>query len=100
MGYDSSISRDDISTMSTARKVTTVLSWAQDAGMDTGFITTTTITHATPGALYAHTYERTWEGDCEGDVRQDNIQYQVPDMCLCRDLLASYLRMPMTLPGS
>lgn len=28
-----------------------------------GFVTTTRVTHATPGALYAHTNNRDWECD-------------------------------------
>ncbi|XP_033192500.1 alkaline phosphatase 4-like [Bombus vosnesenskii] len=44
-------------------KVTTVADWAQESGMDTGFVTTTRITHATPGGLYAHTNNRDWECD-------------------------------------
>ena len=49
--------------METAREVTTVLKWAQDAGKSTGIVTTARVTHATPGALYAHTAERDWECD-------------------------------------
>ncbi|KAK0087435.1 hypothetical protein PV325_000991 [Microctonus aethiopoides] len=46
-----------------ARKLTTVADWAQSTGMDTGFVTTTRITHATPAALYAHVNHRDWECD-------------------------------------
>ena len=34
------------------------MTWAQEAGMDTGFVTTARVTHATPAALYAHAYTR------------------------------------------
>ena len=51
--------------MSTATKVTTMLDWAQEAGMDTGIVTTARLTHATPAALYAHTYDRYYECDVE-----------------------------------
>ncbi|EZA49964.1 hypothetical protein DMN91_011426 [Ooceraea biroi] len=44
-------------------KVTTVADWAQQSGMDTGFVTTTRITHATPAGLYAHINSRNWECD-------------------------------------
>lgn len=44
-------------------KVTTVADWAQQSGMDTGFVTTTRITHATPAGLYAHINSRDWECD-------------------------------------
>lgn len=41
------------------------LELAESAGMATGIVTTARITHATPGATYAHTSERNWEGDSE-----------------------------------
>ena len=44
--------------MSASPQVTTVMTWAQEAGMDTGFVTTARVTHATPAALYAHSYTR------------------------------------------
>ncbi|CAL7937305.1 unnamed protein product [Xylocopa violacea] len=44
-------------------KVTTIADWAQQSGMDTGFVTTTRITHATPAGLYAHINNRDWECD-------------------------------------
>ncbi|XP_043508134.1 alkaline phosphatase 4-like isoform X2 [Frieseomelitta varia] len=44
-------------------KLTTIADWAQQSGMDTGFVTTTRITHATPAGLYAHTNNRDWECD-------------------------------------
>ncbi|XP_036146810.1 alkaline phosphatase 4 isoform X2 [Monomorium pharaonis] len=44
-------------------KLSTVADWAQQSGMDTGFVTTTRITHATPAGLYAHVNHRDWECD-------------------------------------
>jgi len=41
------------------------LELAESAGMATGIVTTARLTHATPGATYAHTPERNWEGDTE-----------------------------------
>ncbi|CAG0906993.1 unnamed protein product [Cyprideis torosa] len=38
-----------------------VLTWAQRAGKHTGLVTTSRVTHATPGALYAHVPDRNWE---------------------------------------
>ena len=65
LGYDSSIDHGDVGSMADALEVDTILTWAQEAGMDTGFVSTARITHATPAALYAHTFDRFWEGDCE-----------------------------------
>ncbi|MDG2524473.1 alkaline phosphatase [Stenotrophomonas sp. HITSZ_GD] len=45
-----------------------LLSWltlADSAGMATGIVTTTRITHATPAATYAHSPERNWESDAD-----------------------------------
>ena len=45
------------------RPLTTLLERAEDAGFLTGIVTTTSITHATPAAAYAHAAERDWEHD-------------------------------------
>lgn len=42
---------------------TTILELAEQAGLSTGVVTTTRVTHATPGACYAHVPERDWEDD-------------------------------------
>jgi len=39
----------------------TLLQIAEEAGWATGVVTTTTVTHATPGATYAHSLDRHWE---------------------------------------
>jgi alkaline phosphatase len=41
----------------------TILEIAEQAGLSTGVVSTATVTHATPGACYAHTPERNWEDD-------------------------------------
>lgn len=41
----------------------TLLDLAETLGKDTGIVTTTRITHATPAAMYAHTVERNWESN-------------------------------------
>lgn len=46
-----------------AHKLTTILELAERAGLSTGIVTTTRVTHATPGACYAHATERWWESD-------------------------------------
>ena len=52
-------------TSATANKLTTILELAEKAGLSTGVISTTRITHATPAACYAHTPARRWENDSE-----------------------------------
>lgn len=49
--------------LNTDYHVDSIISWAQAAGKDTGFVTTTRVTHATPAPLYAHSPDRRWE--CE-----------------------------------
>ena len=41
----------------------TLLETAEDQGWASGIVTTTSITHATPAASYAHSPERNWESD-------------------------------------
>ncbi len=43
--------------------IPTLLEEAEDRGFATGVVTTTRITHATPGGTYAHTPSRDWESD-------------------------------------
>jgi alkaline phosphatase len=35
--------------------ISSIMTWAQDSSKDTGFVTTTRVTHATPAGLDAHT---------------------------------------------
>ncbi len=44
-------------------EVPTLLERAEQAGFQTGIVTTTSITHATPAATYAHSPKRSWEND-------------------------------------
>ncbi|KAG8182044.1 hypothetical protein JTE90_013974 [Oedothorax gibbosus] len=46
-------------------ELTSILSWAQEAGKATGLVTTTRVTHATPAALYGHSPHREWESDAK-----------------------------------
>ena len=41
----------------------TLLEMAEEAGKSTGVVSTARLTHATPGACYAHTPDRDWESD-------------------------------------
>ncbi len=45
------------------KSATTILELAEKAGLATGVVTTTRVTHATPGACYAHSPDREWEDD-------------------------------------
>lgn len=59
-------------------QVDSILKWAQDEGMGTGFVTTTRVMHATPAALYSHTADRRWE--CEATMPEDAKQQGCKDI--------------------
>ncbi|XP_064096244.1 alkaline phosphatase-like isoform X2 [Macrobrachium nipponense] len=44
-------------------RLTSILQWAQEAKKDTGFITTTQVTHASVAAAYAKSANRKWQCD-------------------------------------
>jgi alkaline phosphatase len=46
-------------------ELVTALELAEAAGLSTGVVTTTRLTHATPGATYAHVANRDWESDSD-----------------------------------
>ncbi len=50
-----------------ARAVPTLSLWelAAASGMATGVVTTTRVTHATPGATFSHSADRNWENDSD-----------------------------------
>jgi alkaline phosphatase len=50
---------------SKAAHILSTLELAEMAGMATGVVTSTRLTHATPAATYAHISERNWESDSE-----------------------------------
>ncbi|XP_037813544.1 membrane-bound alkaline phosphatase-like [Lucilia sericata] len=57
--------------------VSSIAAWAQKSGKSTGFITTTTLTHASPSGLYAHVANRLYESDT--DVKSFNKD---PNECM------------------
>jgi len=71
LGYDHKVVRKRPSTHKSAKKLFGVLSWAQEAGLKTGIVTTTRLTHATPAALYAHAANRDWE--CDAFVNREKV---------------------------
>ncbi|MBY0275018.1 alkaline phosphatase [Candidatus Binatia bacterium] len=64
LGIDETVPRGDFAAAA-AGSVPTILEQAEDRGLWTGVVTTTTVTHATPAGTYAHTPERNWEGDAK-----------------------------------
>lgn len=63
-GVDGGVPRSDCAASKDERHhVNSILKWAQDEGLSTGYVTTTRVMHATPAALFAHSPERRWECD-------------------------------------
>lgn len=62
------ISLDDsveIGKCGTGTPVMTIMELAEKAGLSTGVVTTTRLTHATPATNYAHSPQRDWESDVQ-----------------------------------
>jgi len=55
------------------KNLTTILEMAQKAGLSTGVITTTRITHATPAAFYAHVDNRDNESEIADQLLMSNV---------------------------
>lgn len=72
-----------------AAPLATAIEIALSAGLGTGIVTTTRLTHATPGAAYGHSAERNWEVDAEmpdearaagcRDMAQQLVEFDVGD---------------------
>ncbi len=62
IAVDQNARRGDCASQAGSERVT-LLDLAQLAGLRSGIVTTTRITHATPAALYARTVDRNWETD-------------------------------------
>jgi len=56
------------------QNMTTILEMAEKAGLSTGVITTTRITHATPAAFYSHVDNRDNESEIADQLLQSNIE--------------------------
>nr|CAD7448443.1 unnamed protein product [Timema bartmani] len=66
-GVDQTVQLDDCeASLKPEAHLKSFVDWAILAGKDTGFVTTTRVTHATPGPLYSHFANRKWE--CESGM--------------------------------
>jgi alkaline phosphatase len=64
LGVDAGVTPGDCASTE-GRRVTTALELAEQAGMATGMVTTTAVTHATPASTYAHAADRDWQSDAD-----------------------------------
>ncbi|XP_043269664.1 membrane-bound alkaline phosphatase-like [Venturia canescens] len=65
IGLNGNVVRGKCETQIKENHVDSIAQWAQDHGKGTGIVTTTRITHASPGGAYAHVAERHWESDSD-----------------------------------
>jgi alkaline phosphatase len=80
LSVNQNVVRGDYKTVN-GNETKTILEMAEDAGKSTGIVTTARLTHATPGACYAHTPDRDWESD--GDIflrRKDAFDAKFSDI--------------------
>ncbi|MCC6824242.1 MAG: alkaline phosphatase [Acidobacteria bacterium] len=64
LSVDQRVVRGDYSSVA-GHETKTLLEMAEENGMSTGIVSTARVTHATPGACYAHTADRNWESDAD-----------------------------------
>ena len=64
LSVNQNIVHGDYKTVS-GNETKTLLEMAEESGKSTGLVSTARITHATPGACYAHTANRDWESDAD-----------------------------------
>ncbi|XP_054748148.2 alkaline phosphatase-like isoform X1 [Lytechinus pictus] len=72
LGIDDRVERGDC-VSSLGGEVISILEMAQEAGKSVGLVTTTTITHASPGALYAKVPDRKWQSDMDIPLKERNL---------------------------
>jgi alkaline phosphatase len=67
VGVDSYVRLGNCSdTLDELHHVESILHWAQEADLGTGFVTTSRVVHGTPAALYSHAADQAWE--CEAKM--------------------------------
>lgn len=82
------IGPDPVAAAKPENRLTTILEQAEQNGLWTGVVSTARITHATPGACYAHTPHRDWEADADLSPQAAAVDY--PD--IARQLLDFHQR--------
>lgn len=63
IGLGPSVIPDDYRSVNDQNRVPSILHIAKKVGKAAGIVTTTTLTHATPGSTYAYSPSRSWETD-------------------------------------
>lgn len=85
LSVNQNVRRGDYRTVA-GNETKTLVEYAEEAGKSTGVVSTARLTHATPGACYAHTAHRDWESDADIFKKQkDAWDAKFPD--IARQLL-------------
>lgn len=77
LSVDESVQRADWAG-ARGHELPTLIERAEQRGLATGIVTTTTVTHATPAAGYAHSADRNWEDD--SSLPQEAREADYPDI--------------------
>lgn len=80
LSVNQKVTRGDYKTVK-GNETMTLLEMAEMKGLSTGIVTTARLTHATPGACYAHSCDRDWETDNDIFIRhKDAFEAKFPDI--------------------
>lgn len=80
LSVDQDVIRGDYTTVK-GNETKTLLEMAEESGRWTGIVSTARLTHATPGACYAHTADRNWESDRDiSNRKKDAHAAKFPDI--------------------
>ena len=77
------IGPDPVAALKPENRLPTILEQAEERGLWTGVVSTARLTHATPGACYAHSPNRDWESDA--NLSPEAVAAGYPD--IARQLL-------------
>ena len=88
LSIDEKVIRGDHTTIA-GNELPTILELAEASGLSTGIVSTARLTHATPGACYAHSPDRDWESDADmppaalaagaRDIARQLVEHRVGD---------------------
>ena len=80
LSVNQNVVRGDYKTVK-GNETTTLLEMAERDGKSTGVVSTARLTHATPGACYAHVADRDWEADADISLRsKEAFDAKFPDI--------------------
>ena len=74
VAMDGNVEAGNCSSENENHRAISILSLAEKAGMSTGIVTTTRVTHATPACSYAHSVNRRWESHADDGCKDIGIQ--------------------------